>query len=261
MTTTPRLGITLPDDSTNATTQFFIDRYNEIDANAARKLDLDNVNINKPNKTSADINYYVSTTGSDSNDGLTAGTAFRTIQHALDSIPDIVLHHITINIADGTYRENVLFQYHIGTNIITLAGSPNAILYGYLKAVGIIGIAFELGTITIKSYDNSDTTLHITSCTNVNLNGTTIDGNSKGVHGIYAVNSIVTVNNYYLRNVTGGICIFAFTNTQLLLDTCKGSSGNTGTGICSDASIVRRNGTMHSTSGTATSTVRGGQIY
>jgi hypothetical protein len=41
MTTTQRLGITLPDDSTNATTQFFIDRYNEIDANAAKKNDLD----------------------------------------------------------------------------------------------------------------------------------------------------------------------------------------------------------------------------
>ncbi|MFX3616187.1 MAG: hypothetical protein ACE3JK_01485 [Sporolactobacillus sp.] len=41
MTTTSRLGITLPDDSTNATTQFFIDRYNEIDDNAAKKIDLD----------------------------------------------------------------------------------------------------------------------------------------------------------------------------------------------------------------------------
>lgn len=34
MARTPRLGITLPEGATNVTTQFFVDRYNEIDAGA-----------------------------------------------------------------------------------------------------------------------------------------------------------------------------------------------------------------------------------
>lgn len=55
--------------------------------------------------TTTNITYYVATTGSDSNDGLTIGTPFRTIQHAIDLIPDRVIHDITINILDGDYQE------------------------------------------------------------------------------------------------------------------------------------------------------------
>lgn len=50
--------------------------------------------------------YYVSTTGSDSNAGLTAGTPFLTIQKAVDTVRALYLGpgvSITIQLADGTY--------------------------------------------------------------------------------------------------------------------------------------------------------------
>ncbi len=53
----------------------------------------------------ADINYYVSPVGSDSNDGLTPATAFLTLAHADAVIRslDLSIYTATVNIADGTY--------------------------------------------------------------------------------------------------------------------------------------------------------------
>lgn len=55
---------------------------------------------------SGDTNFYVASTGSDSNDGLTSGTAQATLQHMVNTIAanyDGGGHNITINVAAGTY--------------------------------------------------------------------------------------------------------------------------------------------------------------
>ena len=58
--------------------------------------------------TTQNMTLYVDgTNGDDSNDGLTPQTAFRTIQKAVDSVPKILRHPVTINIADGVYDESV----------------------------------------------------------------------------------------------------------------------------------------------------------
>lgn len=49
--------------------------------------------------------YYVDPAGDDNNDGRSASTPFRTIQRAVDEIPEMVLHRQTIKLADGTYSE------------------------------------------------------------------------------------------------------------------------------------------------------------
>ncbi len=53
----------------------------------------------------ADINYYVSPLGSDSNDGLTPATAFFTLAHtdAVIRSLDLSIYTATVNMADGTY--------------------------------------------------------------------------------------------------------------------------------------------------------------
>jgi hypothetical protein len=58
------------------------------------------------NQLTANTNLYVSTTGNDSNNGLTVGSPFLTIQHALNvawTFPPNPSFSITINLADGTY--------------------------------------------------------------------------------------------------------------------------------------------------------------
>jgi len=54
-------------------------------------------------RTVEDITLYVRTTGNDSNDGLTVGTALLTIQAALDRLPKQLDHTIAIDIGEGNF--------------------------------------------------------------------------------------------------------------------------------------------------------------
>jgi hypothetical protein len=74
------------------------------------------------NATPGPITLYVSTTGNDSNDGLTIGTALRNIQTAINRIPQIVNHAVTINVAAGTYTESLFITGFMGLGTINLNG-------------------------------------------------------------------------------------------------------------------------------------------
>lgn len=53
--------------------------------------------------TTANLTLYVRTTGSDSNDGLTSGTALLTIQEAINRIPVSIGHTVVVDIGEGTF--------------------------------------------------------------------------------------------------------------------------------------------------------------
>lgn len=58
--------------------------------------------------TTAPMTFWVDgTNGSDSNDGLTSGTAFATIQKGINSVPTVVRHLCTIKVLRGTYAETL----------------------------------------------------------------------------------------------------------------------------------------------------------
>lgn len=79
-------------------------------------------------ETTSEKTWYVSTTGSDTTGDGTSGNPFATIQKAWDSIPPLVKHYQTIQLADGTYS----------TNYIDAADQPRpAILWGYGKTTTI----------------------------------------------------------------------------------------------------------------------------
>jgi hypothetical protein len=71
--------------------------------------------------------YYVNgTTGLDSNDGLTAGTAFRTIQKAADTVyilKDLAGYTVTIHVATGNYPETVDLRNWRGNGTVMLIGN------------------------------------------------------------------------------------------------------------------------------------------
>lgn len=74
----------------------------------------------------ADRTYYVATTGSDSNNGLTVGTPFLTIQKAVDVICgslDMDSYQVTVQVADGTYTGNATLKSYIGTKYPILKGN------------------------------------------------------------------------------------------------------------------------------------------
>lgn len=76
-----------------------------------------------------DLSLYVSNAGSDSNDGLSAATAFQTIQHAVDVARtrySLCGYTVFINVADGTYVENVVVG-NVAGGIVRFVGSTSAI--------------------------------------------------------------------------------------------------------------------------------------
>ncbi|MCI4435737.1 MAG: hypothetical protein JHC33_02855 [Ignisphaera sp.] len=61
--------------------------------------------------------YYVATTGSDSNNGLSVSTPFLTIQKAINTVCslDMGAYQVTIQVADGTYTNTSVGNNYIGT--------------------------------------------------------------------------------------------------------------------------------------------------
>lgn len=55
--------------------------------------------------TTADITYYVSPSGSDSNSGTSESKPFKTLAYALSKLPRYIAHEITFKLASGTYTE------------------------------------------------------------------------------------------------------------------------------------------------------------
>lgn len=73
---------------------------------------------------SANRTYYVSTTGSDSNNGLTSGSPWRTLQHAWDYVQsriNLAGYAITIQVANGTYTSGIS-----ASGILTGSSSPDS---------------------------------------------------------------------------------------------------------------------------------------
>jgi len=93
------------------------------------------------------FNYYVSTTGSDSNDGLSPVTPFRTIEKAVSSIPLFMGRPYQINIADGLY---VLSQEIIPISFIGMSGDSES-----KTLIKIIGNASTPANVKIRSMNTS----------------------------------------------------------------------------------------------------------
>lgn len=105
-----------------------------------------------------DLTLYVSTTGSDSNDGLSAGTAKRTIQAAIDAVPKNLDGHVVwINIAPGVYPEQVIVWGYLAGAMRLLGNteSPDLTVVNQFSVHGCSGrVRIEGMTITtVEIYD------------------------------------------------------------------------------------------------------------
>lgn len=79
------------------------------------------------NQLTAPRTYYVdASSGNDANDGLTSGTPFASIQYAIDTAAslDLGVYDITIDLANGTYPEEIVLKRFTGAGTITLLGDP-----------------------------------------------------------------------------------------------------------------------------------------
>lgn len=167
----------------------------------------------------ATFNFYVSTTGNDANDGLTALTPFLTLEKAFNSVPLIMGGVYQINTTTGTFQ--LAAEYEFKSNISSSGNTDNRTV------------------IKLVSADLTDPTLTLikgaTSATNcLTLKGTTllldIDGfqfdtcmSALRVDGARVILRGVNVNAYR------GTGIFASNNATITTDT--GAVGGTMTAV------------------------------
>ena len=112
---------------------------------------LEELSRNMPASTTKDLVYYVSTTGNNNNDGLTAEKPFFSVAKALSRLPKIIDHDITIYAANGKYVEDINISGFSGTGSISIIGNinnpRNVIFYSIVVsdcfcAVNILGMKF-----------------------------------------------------------------------------------------------------------------------
>lgn len=109
----------------------------------------------------ADRTYYVdASAGSDSNNGLTVGTAFATIQKAIDVglAVDNSIYQVTIQVQDGTYNEVInVDRSPIGGGLLKIVGnvsSPGNVLLTSSNNPTLrvsLGARLEIGGMDIRS--------------------------------------------------------------------------------------------------------------
>ena len=123
---------------------------------------------------SSQTQYYVSTSGSDSNSGTSIAEAWRTVQHAMDNAtPNSV-----VNILAGTYNEKVevnvsgtsgnpIIFRNYNNDVVTMTGT------GIATPDAIIGI-FDQSYITIQGLNISDNE-------QLDAQGIIVEGNCQGI--------------------------------------------------------------------------------
>jgi hypothetical protein len=112
--------------------------------------------------------YYVRTDGSDSNRGMVndAANAFLTIQHAIDVVSDldISIYNATIQVADGTYSEDLNIKQVLGAGNVYITGNivtPENVIIASMTETNVTTIYHVQGFKFVKNV--GDVALRITN--------------------------------------------------------------------------------------------------
>lgn len=227
----------------------------EIDNLKSGQENLTSQMAQKPSQTTENITYYVSPTGSDTNDGLTSGTAFKTIQYAIDKLPQIINHTVNINVAQGTYNEDVEIDGFVGEGGLNIiGGSSVSELYNVL---GIVVKSSSLdmnikGFNSIKAVGNSFSISNITRCNLSYCKASIADNVYACVACYYA---IATISDCQFDNK--GIAIRS-SNCSTVYSSNNIGTGNTYGLQASSGGTICKNGTQPS--GTTAEATSGGGV-
>lgn len=189
---------------------------------------------NVPHSTKSNLTYYINVaSGNDANDGLSSGTALKTITAAINKLPPRINHIVTINVATGTYNETVTIAGFIGSGEIDIMAGASASTNYTVNNVVIIGCTIKIYTRGLNASTSSSDSFYISDCLFARCdycNATVTDSSHSGFYilqslaqvtnsvssnkanGIYNINSNVTSqNNSGTGNTYGLQCVFAGT--------------------------------------------------
>lgn len=209
-----------------------------------------------PFKTTSDITYYVSTTGNDANDGLTSGTPFRTIQHVIDILSQIINHSVTVNVSNGTYSENVNIAGFSGKGSININGDTSVSSTRIVNSFSIKNNSCPISIQGFKVTTTSAVAVIIDTCVRVSISyfniidtTTNYDGISYNASLGYVLNSTIS-NRRYAINAPACSTVFSSTNS---------GTGNTVGLYAANASTIGKYSTQPGGT-TAETSVGGGAI-
>lgn len=124
----------------------------------------------KVNHSLADATYYVNaSTGSDTNDGLSAEKALKTIGAAIAKVPQVINHIVNIIVADGLYDEVVNLAGYTGKGSMTVKSTrtkersdackvKQVIIENSSASINVIGLCLTHATETaLQVYGSSST--------------------------------------------------------------------------------------------------------
>ncbi len=208
-----------------------------------------------PQQTTADITYYVRTDGNDGNNGLanTAGGAFRSIGKAISMIPQKVNHAVVVNIAAGTYAEEVVLKGFGGGGTLGINASGT---------VNVTRLSMQENTIQVTITGITATTTNANAfelISNVwtwlqNCNVTAIAGSYYGVM-VYGGGAVISGGTYSNKTTS----IWARSGANVFVVGVSGSGSGYGYLATEGAKIGGSVGTMSATAGIS-STQTGGII-
>lgn len=156
-------------------------------------------------KTTADISFYISTTGLDTNDGLSETTPFRTIAKAIESTPGVINHAVTYNLMPGVYDEDVAIGGFVGIGTIQLLGDT---VVSDTRTVNSITVSYSALYIGIVGINAISTTKHGFSsygCTRSDFIKCRAVSVAPSFHGVYYSGSTGFVTECVLSNHSNGI--------------------------------------------------------
>ena len=211
-----------------------------------------------PNQTSDNLTYYVSTTGNDSNNGSTVGTAFLTIAKAISRIPQVVNHTVTINVAVGSYAEQIFLSGYTGKgNILITGGSDLATAVNYIiQSVNIENCGIKVYVAGFIATTTAKISFHSKSCINVYYRYCTSTATASN-NGFQFVNALGYIINCLISNKS--IALYVGSMSTIVSRDWTSGSGN-GVGIHSElASTVGKTG-IQPQGTTPESTASGGVI-
>ena len=189
-------------------------------------------------------NYYVdSASGSDLYTGLSWQTAFKTVQKAIDQLPDMLEHDVRIHIKSGSNVPNFKILNKVGNGLVIIKFGDSSIVNGGITVSGCNGALLERDTT-----DRSATVIggiSLYECRHIEVNGISVDGKNSRDRGIYIERCAKAhVSNCEIRNTTE--C--AIYNYQSIVSAVN----NRGSGIYNYITMVQGAITILPESGTST---------
>ena len=172
---------------------------------------------------------YVAVSGSDSTGNGTSTQPYATIFKALSEIPqNLNGHSATINIAAGTYNENVaIYGYHGGSLYLKSASNTARVTINSLQASDVASLRIQDITLVITGAAGGS---GISLTNSLLISDGAIELTGANAYGIYANrNSSVQITQVTVSNTTG-MCVVSNGCSMVFMGSISGSN-NSGIGV------------------------------